>query len=191
MPPSTRTCRVASCCRATACSSGSIRRSGHAVPGATELLRVVAAIFASFLAPSGTPGSIHGLARSSTHTRACLPCKQMHSARPNQHKHHQRGPEYTDIQMATRKRMTKNGARPLRLLIEKWFGSSASIPCRVTEFGRTRSNRRRYVCVEAKRATGSLAIFFFRHDDGSWHVFPPAAESTVSCSGAHPASESA
>jgi hypothetical protein len=36
------------------------------------------------------------------------------------------------------------------------------------------SNQRRYVCVEAARPAGSLAIFFFRHDDGSWCVFPPA-----------------
>ncbi|CAH2912030.1 MAG: hypothetical protein CPSOU_2109 [uncultured Paraburkholderia sp.] len=29
------------------------------------------------------------------------------------------------------------------------------------------------VCVEAQRETGVLKLFFFRHDDGFWHVFPP------------------
>jgi len=86
--------------------------------------------------------------------------------------------------------MTKAGGRPLRRLVEKWFGPTTGIPCRVIEFSRTRSNQRRYVCVEAECPTGSLAIFFFRHDDGSWHVFPPAAElGAVSGSRAHPASD--
>jgi hypothetical protein len=30
--------------------------------------------------------------------------------------------------------------------------------------------------VEALRPGGLLSIFFFRHDDGSWNVFPPQAE---------------
>ncbi|TDN68857.1 hypothetical protein B0G77_2211 [Paraburkholderia sp. BL10I2N1] len=63
--------------------------------------------------------------------------------------------------------------RPLRLLVEKWLTPTFSTPIRVTRFGRTGTSRRRYVRVEAQRPEGSVALFFFRHDDGTWHVFPP------------------
>ena len=64
----------------------------------------------------------------------------------------------------------------LRWLIEKWFAPTPEIPVRVTRFTRSRSNRNRYVCVETSRPAGSLVIYFFRHDDGTWRVFPPAFE---------------
>ncbi|MEZ2305311.1 hypothetical protein AB6809_01560 [Paraburkholderia sp. RCC_158] len=32
---------------------------------------------------------------------------------------------------------------------------------------------KRCVCVEAQREAGALTLFFFRHGDGLWHVFPP------------------
>lgn len=66
--------------------------------------------------------------------------------------------------------------RSLRLLVEKWFGSTPAMPVRVTQFGRMPSNRRRYVCVEVSRPAGALAIYFFLHDDGTWRVFPPEIE---------------
>jgi hypothetical protein len=34
----------------------------------------------------------------------------------------------------------------------------------------------RYVCIEAEHPGGPLAIIFFRHDDGTWNVFPPQAK---------------
>ncbi|MGO4308231.1 hypothetical protein, partial [Cupriavidus sp. RAF12] len=46
----------------------------------------------------------------------------------------------------------------------------------VVEFSRTLSGRRRYVCVETAQPAGLRALFFFRHDDGCWRVFPPAVE---------------
>ncbi|SDJ15735.1 hypothetical protein SAMN04487926_13557 [Paraburkholderia steynii] len=61
----------------------------------------------------------------------------------------------------------------LRLLVEKWLPQTLSTPMRVTRFSRTHPNRRRYVRVEALRPEGSVALFFFRHDDGTWQVFPP------------------
>ena len=64
--------------------------------------------------------------------------------------------------------------KSLRWLIDKWLAPTPAMPVRVTRFSRTRSNQRRHVCVEASRPAGSLAILFFRHDDGSWYVFPPA-----------------
>ncbi|MFK4448982.1 hypothetical protein ABH944_009038 [Caballeronia udeis] len=64
--------------------------------------------------------------------------------------------------------------RSLRLQVEKWLVPTPSTPARVTQFSRTRSNQRRFVRVEIIRPAGGLVgIFFFRHDDGTWCVFPP------------------
>jgi hypothetical protein len=43
------------------------------------------------------------------------------------------------------------------------------------EFGRTPSDRRRYVRIGVIRPDEGLTIVFFRHDDGSWNVFPAKA----------------
>lgn len=66
--------------------------------------------------------------------------------------------------------------KSLRFVVEKWFAPSPAMPVRVTEFRRITSNQRRYVRIEAIRPAGPLVIFFFRHDDGSWNVFPQIAE---------------
>ena len=50
------------------------------------------------------------------------------------------------------------------------------MPARVVRFCHSASAQQRYVCVEALRPGGLLSIFFFRHADGSWNVFPPQAE---------------
>jgi hypothetical protein len=68
----------------------------------------------------------------------------------------------------------------LRSLVEKWLAPGPSIPVRVTEFGRTRMSGRRYVRVEAALAEGTRGLFFFRHDDGCWCVFPPTADKSRS-----------
>ncbi|TKC81635.1 hypothetical protein FAZ69_27095 [Trinickia terrae] len=60
----------------------------------------------------------------------------------------------------------------LRRLVDKWLAPTPATPARVIRFSR----RRRYVCIETTHPTGTLSIFFFRHDDGSWCVFPPAAK---------------
>ncbi|SEB93509.1 hypothetical protein SAMN02787142_0589 [Burkholderia sp. WP9] len=69
-----------------------------------------------------------------------------------------------------------NAEKSLRVLIEKWLTPGLAAPIRVTRFGRTSANRRRCVRVEALRPEGPAALFFFRHDDGAWRVFPPEAE---------------
>ncbi|MBV8628761.1 MAG: hypothetical protein JO371_12990 [Paraburkholderia sp.] len=61
----------------------------------------------------------------------------------------------------------------LRLLVEKWLAPTENSPARVVRFGHTQRDHYRYVCIEAFRSEHLLAIFFFRHDDGSWQVFPP------------------
>ena len=66
------------------------------------------------------------------------------------------------------------GEKSVRVQAHKWFGPSAAL--RVIEFSRTPSDRRRYVCIGALRPEGCLTIVFFRHDDGSWNVFPPRTD---------------
>jgi len=68
-----------------------------------------------------------------------------------------------------------SGKMCLRSLVAKWFGHSAVVTVRVMEFSRTPSDRRRYVRIGVMRPDGSLTIVFFRHDDGSWNVFPAKA----------------
>lgn len=58
----------------------------------------------------------------------------------------------------------------LRFQVDKWLAPGPRTSVHVIEFSRTLLDRRRYVCVEI----GSMrALFFFRHDDGCWRVFPP------------------
>jgi hypothetical protein len=64
----------------------------------------------------------------------------------------------------------------LRFLVEKWLAPAPSASVHVTEFSRTRLGGRRYVRVETAVEAGSRGLFFFRHDDGRWCVFPPTAE---------------
>ena len=63
----------------------------------------------------------------------------------------------------------------LRTLVDKWLAPNARVPARVVRFSRTQQQRLRYVCVEAVHPARTIAIFFFRHDDGTWCVFPPAS----------------
>ncbi|CAE6867643.1 hypothetical protein R75465_08070 [Paraburkholderia aspalathi] len=65
------------------------------------------------------------------------------------------------------------GEKSLRSLIDKWLGSKDAMTIHVLEFSRMPADRRRYVRVGASQLQGTLAIVFFRHDDGSWNVFPP------------------
>ncbi|HEV3423828.1 MAG TPA: hypothetical protein VG105_08610 [Paraburkholderia sp.] len=62
----------------------------------------------------------------------------------------------------------------LRVLVEKWLGAASVKPIRVLLTQRSRSGRICRVCVEGHCPSGPVTLFFFRHDDGSWHVFPPA-----------------
>jgi hypothetical protein len=75
----------------------------------------------------------------------------------------------------------------LRCQVEKWLAPTNATPVHVTEFSCTRLGGRRYVSIET--ADAARALFFFRHDDGSWCVFPPASDRKKSVSSA-PAVES-
>ncbi|MGF6879664.1 hypothetical protein OKW35_009198 [Paraburkholderia sp. MM5477-R1] len=61
----------------------------------------------------------------------------------------------------------------LRSLIEKWLAPTPASPISLTRMNYAKSRSMRCVRVESLRASGALAIIFFRHDDGSWCVFPP------------------
>ncbi|KND56582.1 hypothetical protein BPUN_0063 [Candidatus Paraburkholderia kirkii] len=69
--------------------------------------------------------------------------------------------------------MKRANERSLRYQVEKWL-APGSVPVHVRQFSRIRSDGRRYVCVETCHGKASRALFFFRHDDGHWCVYPPA-----------------
>jgi hypothetical protein len=68
--------------------------------------------------------------------------------------------------------MNSNGGS-LRSLVDKWFAPTLSMPARVTQMGRLVETHGRYVRLESCTSAGPLTIVFFRHEDGSWCVFPP------------------
>jgi hypothetical protein len=61
--------------------------------------------------------------------------------------------------------------KSLRDAVERWLTPNGAIPFRVRALRRTECKR--CVRVEARVPTGDVAICFFQHDDGAWHVFPP------------------
>ncbi|CAB3793863.1 hypothetical protein LMG28688_03827 [Paraburkholderia caffeinitolerans] len=69
--------------------------------------------------------------------------------------------------------------RSLRVLAEKWLGEAGAKTARVTRFRHSTRRSWRYVCVEAQQPGGPFSILFFRHDDGSWCVFPPSRQRPV------------
>lgn len=72
-----------------------------------------------------------------------------------------------------------SGKSSLRAMVEDWLAPDPTMGVRVTEFRNRRSKRECYVCVETLRTEGPLALFFFRHKDGAWRVFPPARERSM------------
>lgn len=65
--------------------------------------------------------------------------------------------------------------KSLHWIVDKWLAPTPSMPARVTQVRHRSADSRRFVRVEALRPTGLLSIIFFRHDDGTWNVFPPAS----------------
>lgn len=62
----------------------------------------------------------------------------------------------------------------LRGLREKLLATAGAQPVRVLSLHRSQDGLTRRVCVEVSRPAGPLVLFFFRHGDGTWHMFPPA-----------------
>lgn len=61
----------------------------------------------------------------------------------------------------------------LRELIDKWMSFESAQPIKVTRLICGPRRLWRGVCVEALRASGSFSLVLFRHEDGSWRVYPP------------------
>jgi hypothetical protein len=68
---------------------------------------------------------------------------------------------------------TKNS---LRKVVEQWLVPDSANAVRVTAFRNRRSSHECYVRVETLTASGPVALFFFRHQDGEWRIFPPNRE---------------
>ena len=69
----------------------------------------------------------------------------------------------------------------LRTLVDKWLAPTLASPARVLRTGRMNGSRARYVCIEMRATDGMRSIFLFRHDDGSWCVFPPSESRPAMC----------
>jgi len=69
--------------------------------------------------------------------------------------------------------------RSLRSLVEKWLAPTSGTPVRVTRLSRPQAHAGNCVHIELLLPTRSVGLFFFRHRDGSWSVFPPQAERLV------------
>lgn len=67
----------------------------------------------------------------------------------------------------------RDASTSLRSLFEKWIGDSDRAATRVI---RARHPTQGTGCVEVQfeRASALHSIWFFRHGDGAWCVFPPA-----------------
>ncbi|TFE41722.1 hypothetical protein E2553_34295 [Paraburkholderia dipogonis] len=63
----------------------------------------------------------------------------------------------------------------LRSMINKWLAPTSASPIRLTRISCVTPRPMRCVRAECMGASGSLTIIFFRHDNGSWCVFPPAS----------------
>jgi hypothetical protein len=75
-----------------------------------------------------------------------------------------------------KEKLMASAERSLHLVVERWLAPEFAKQVRVTRFRNRRSVRECYVCVETFNATGAVAMFFFRHEDGTWRIFPPRRE---------------
>jgi hypothetical protein len=67
-------------------------------------------------------------------------------------------------------------AESLRKMVERWLAPDPGMQVRVTEFRNSRSKSQCYVRVETLRPAGPVSMFFFRHQDGTWCIFPPGPQ---------------
>lgn len=69
-----------------------------------------------------------------------------------------------------------SGGKSLRLMVEHWLAPDRSEMVRVTEFRNRRSKNECYVRVEISSGVAPAAMFFFRHQDGTWRIYPPSRQ---------------
>jgi hypothetical protein len=68
-------------------------------------------------------------------------------------------------------------AGSLRDQVQKWLAPELTVAIRVVDFGRLRTSGTRYVHVEILSPVGVRSMYFFRHRDRRWYVYPPTAGS--------------
>ncbi len=73
----------------------------------------------------------------------------------------------------------KSRDRSLRCAVEKWAGRDLSQNVRLKRVGPTRLAQWRGVQIDVAGANGTHSILLFRHEDGSWYVFPPTPRRAV------------
>ncbi|OUL72724.1 hypothetical protein CA603_45170 [Paraburkholderia hospita] len=66
------------------------------------------------------------------------------------------------------------GSRSLREQVQKWLAPDVTTPIRIAQYGRLHLDGTWFVLVEAAATSGPCSMYFFRHSDGSWNVYPPA-----------------
>jgi hypothetical protein len=72
-----------------------------------------------------------------------------------------------------------SAAKSLCLMVEHSLAPGPSTKVRVAEFRSRRAKRQCHVRVEIAIPTGPVGMFFFRHRDGNWRIFPPERERRV------------
>jgi hypothetical protein len=65
------------------------------------------------------------------------------------------------------------GNRSLRSQVEKLVGPMRDRGARVRLLDRSRVAGTCCVRIQIDQPTATFSLFFFRHADGTWHVFPP------------------
>jgi hypothetical protein len=70
--------------------------------------------------------------------------------------------------------MSEQG-KSLRFLMHDWLGRAGNI--QISRAARSRAMPWRAVRIEVIVPSTAFAIVFFRHDDGSWRVYPPTSPS--------------
>ncbi len=61
----------------------------------------------------------------------------------------------------------------LRAMAEKWLALHPDMQVRVTRRAQGARRKRSCVYVSTVCGMGEVGMFFFRHDDGGWYIFPP------------------
>lgn len=67
----------------------------------------------------------------------------------------------------------------LRAMADKWLALRQDTMVEVRRCARGGNNKRRCVYVRAIGMASEVGLFFFRHDDGAWYIFPPSDASPV------------
>jgi hypothetical protein len=66
--------------------------------------------------------------------------------------------------------------RSLRAIADKWLALRPDTQVHVKRVAQGRARQRRCVYIRTTRSAGKageVGMFFFRHDDGNWYIFPP------------------